>query len=96
MSVYIEHDDLVRRISSVARLAKSDAQKALLGRVIYITEHAPAVDAVCVVRCKDCKNWDEDSGICYENSSCIYRFLSEEDFYCKAGCKKDGNDFDVG
>lgn len=56
---------------------------------IYLNE-LPAVDAVCVVRCKDCKNWDEDSGICCENSSYFYCFLSEEDFYCKAGCKKDG------
>lgn len=85
--------DLIYREEAVKVLISNigDAAEAFIR-----LEKLPAVDAACVVRCKDCKNWDEDSGVCYENSSRLYCFLSEEDFYCKAGCKKDGNDFDVG
>ena len=32
---------------------------------------APAVDAVEVVRCKDCKHWHEDTGWCYHHSHFI-------------------------
>ena len=41
----IESEEAVKRIASVARLAKSDPQKELLGRCIYIIEHCPVVDA---------------------------------------------------
>ena len=39
----IDADDLERKLSSLARLAKSDAQKSLLGRALYIVGTAPAL-----------------------------------------------------
>lgn len=44
MSV-IDKDEAVRRIAGIARIARSDSQKALLGRCMYIIEHCPTVDA---------------------------------------------------
>ena len=39
----IDADDLERKLSSLARLAKSDAQKTLLGRVMYIVGAMPTL-----------------------------------------------------
>lgn len=85
MSEYIKRDDLVRLISSVARLAKSDAQKALLGRVIYITEHVPAVDAVCIVRCKDCKHFIPDTDDTQHGDCDVWSERTWCDFFCGFG-----------
>ena len=41
----IDADALISRIATVAKIARSDAQKALLGRVLYIIENHPTVDA---------------------------------------------------
>lgn len=38
----IDCGELEKRISSLARLARSDAQKSLLGRVLYIVENMPS------------------------------------------------------
>ena len=47
-------------------------------------EAAPTVDAVEVVRCKDCKNR-------YEDSWCEY-VDDDDNFYCARGERKDGAD----
>ena len=39
----IDADDLERKLSSLARLTKSDAQKSLLGRVLYIVGAVPTL-----------------------------------------------------
>lgn len=39
----IDADEAVKKIASLARLARSDQQKALLERCIYIIEHCPTV-----------------------------------------------------
>ena len=39
----IDADDLERKLSSLARLAKSDAQKTLLGRALYIAGAMPTL-----------------------------------------------------
>lgn len=52
----IDADALIETIAIVAKkFAKSDAQKALMGRVMYILDHKPE----CVVRCKECKFYEE-------------------------------------
>ena len=52
---------------------------------------APTVDAVEVVRCKDCKHWNkryETKGICLKHNS-IVTFTSPE-FYCACGERREG------
>ena len=39
----IDADEAITKIASLARLARSDQQKALLGRCIYIIEHCSTV-----------------------------------------------------
>jgi hypothetical protein len=49
----IDADALIDTMAIIAKkFAKTDAQKALMGRVMYIIEHK----AEDVVRCKDCKH----------------------------------------
>lgn len=40
----IDADALIKKMASVARLAKSDPQKALMGRMLFIAQNAPTVD----------------------------------------------------
>ena len=43
----IDADALMVNQASIAKtFAKSDAQKALMGRVLYNTDHAPTIDAI--------------------------------------------------
>ena len=70
----IDADALVETMAIVAKkMARSDAQKSLMGRVLYILEHKPEV----VVRCKDCQMWkrnigitDSPNGHCFEHDIC--------------------------
>ena len=39
----IDADEAIKKIASLARLARSDQQKALLGLCIYIIEHCQTV-----------------------------------------------------
>lgn len=39
----IDADEAITKIASLARIAKSDQQKALIGRCIYIIEHCKTV-----------------------------------------------------
>lgn len=49
------------------------------GAFKYDVLDAPTVDAVPVVRCKDCKCWDK------EDRYCIDFMTNEEDGFCKWG-----------
>ena len=49
-------------------------------------DNAPTVDAVEVVRCKDCINRDK-KGVC-EKFRQRYPFYPEDDFYCSYGERK--------
>lgn len=46
MSKLIDSASLVCALSTLERLARSDAQASLLGRVYYIVSKAPKVDAI--------------------------------------------------
>ena len=55
----------------------------------------PIVDAVEVVRCRDCKHWDSETWFCDINSAFGHHGLDwntfdEEDF-CSYGERKDGD-----
>ena len=55
----------------------------------------PTVDAVEVVRCRDCKNWNFETGLCNLHSNfskSVLHFFDEYDF-CSYGERKgdDGN-----
>lgn len=66
-----------------------DKQEFVLGTIGYISpdsvDRAKTVDAVPVVRCKDCKHYDNYIGDCMECD----RFVCDDD-YCSFGELKDG------
>ena len=56
----------------------------------------PTVDAVPVVRCRDCKHWDSETWFCDNHSTfghhgLDWNMFSEDDF-CSYGERKDGDD----
>ena len=53
-----------------------------------IIHKMPTIDAVEVVRCKDCENWDEHGHWCTIRDS--YGWDYTPDDYCSYGVKKDG------
>lgn len=53
----------------------------LLDDVMYALEEEPTIDAVEVVRCKDCKYWN--------NGDCYRLELSRPDDFCSYGEKKE-------
>ena len=55
-------------------------------RVVEIIDDAPTVDAVEVVRCKDCR-WFENDG--YHTNCKIMQFCVEAEDYCSKGERKD-------
>lgn len=57
----------------------------------YLAEKCPAVDAVPVVRCKDCKYWHEGIGWCDQHSQFDedeWNMFDADDF-CSYGIRKE-------
>ena len=60
-----------------------------------VLREAPTVDAVEVVRCRDCKHWDSETWFCDIHSTFGHHDLEwnmfSEDDYCSYGERKDGD-----
>lgn len=87
----IDREPLVRALTTIDRLARSDAQAALLGRVFYIVSKQPTVDAASIVRCKDCKNWDSSTEGRYVGGWCFcekLQFSTSPDWFCADGVRE--------
>lgn len=72
-----------------------DSYIAGMGVVLDRIAEAPTVDAVEVVRCKDCKYfyYNSDSiGACSRNSTQWGRFAVDGDWFCADGKRKEQND----
>ena len=55
----IDADALLVKQANIAKtFARSDAQKSLMGRVMYNTEHAPTIDAIPVEWLKKVRKGD--------------------------------------
>ena len=58
-----------------------------------ILREAPTVDAVPVVRCRDCKHWDSETWFCDNHSTFSHHGLEwnmfSEDDFCSYGERKD-------
>ena len=83
----IDADALIDTIAIIAKkFAKTDAQKALMGRVMYIIEHRPE----CIVRCKDCALRKTEDCMMYYECDCgaQHTWESDNDF-CSYGERKE-------
>lgn len=82
--------DVMENISSGNRLIDANAFLEKMKRtnryfyVVFDVEAMPTVDAVEVVRCKDCKHR-------YSDSWCEY-VDDDDNFYCARGERKEGAD----
>lgn len=83
----IDADALAETLAIVAKkFAKTDAQKALMGRVIYILEHRHED----VVRCKECKfRKTEDCAMCYKCDCGEQHSWENENDYCSFGERRE-------
>ena len=91
------NDDLISRSALLADLREKGFLPAIVQRSI---ERAPAVDAVPVVRCRECKHW-EPSGSKAGNSfsdmgyigGCEFsNYYRRESDFCNYGERKEGAD----
>ena len=100
MTRLIDSDSLLRKIHDTAEgLADCDQQNAAWALRKYAVRDimdAETVDAVEVVRCRDCKHWDSETWFC-DNHSTVghhgleWNMFSEDDF-CSYGERKDGDE----
>ena len=74
LGMYLADDQLANR-------GWRDDVCELLDDVMYALEEAPTIDAVEVVRCKDCRYWN--------NGDCYRLELSRPDDFCSYGERKE-------
>ena len=107
MDEYIEREALYKIIENW-RDGHADVDDAdgcgLLEDVMCEIKAQTAADVVEVVRCKDCKHWDEqtewcdhhshfvdsEGGFCHPWESADWKMF-DADYFCKDGERKDGN-----
>ena len=87
--------DLIRRALDCTDLVGAERDKfewglGLIEPLIYDMESLPSVDAVPVVRCKECKWWHDWNGECYGNGNMGYGVGRKADDFCSWGEHKDG------
>lgn len=87
MARLIDADTL---IAILEKIADEDGMKYFhLDEITQEIFDAPTVDAVPVVRCKDCQYWNpryETMGICMKHNSIVT--FTKPDFYCAWGERK--------
>ena len=100
----IRGDVAEQRLSKLAEHYKGSFSGEAFERAAWEIANMPRVDAVEVVRCKDCKHWHEETGWCNQHSHFIgangeachpwestdWKTLNEDDF-CSYG-ERNGNE----
>lgn len=86
MAEYIEREPLIKGVRLLPRLAPYNLLYSSVQRVIF---NAPTADVVEVVRCKDCKCYEEmkSENACFCNK--FGGYVTEHD-YCSRAKKKEG------
>lgn len=63
---------------------------SFLHEVKMLIGSAPHVKAVELVRCGECKHWEEESTFCLNKDGC-YGSETPDDWFCADGERKDGS-----
>lgn len=82
-------NDLISRCQLFNRLATVQT----IGEAYGVIQGMPTVDAVPVVRCKDCKYWRRDIDHTCKEHSLVSPMLA--DGFCSRGERKDGDEHEV-
>ncbi len=82
--------DLISRAVAIEAFADKPPEYYHTGYIVSELNSVPAVDAVPVVRCRDCRYWRQEvtpteHWICTQHSSNGRRMHTTPDFYCKDG-----------
>lgn len=94
MAEYIEREATIKLLRSLGnrdyRREKGTIQEAI--KMVSYPEYTPTIDAVPVVRCKGCVNYNTDNcssgfGWCENLGIGVH-----DDFFCKCGERKEGAD----
>ena len=81
----------MKLINADELLEKMKKRHDFIGRpsdAVCLVEDAPAVDAVEIRRCSDCKWWDQNSGLTARHCLIIDRMTAQYDWCCWARPKK--------
>lgn len=93
MGRLIDADALKRRTQKVATQAwKMNIHarvETVLNQFIDFINDAPTVDAVPVVRCKDCKHRDPQDGKCDCGHDILWQQPRSDDWYCADGERRE-------
>ena len=88
MAEYIEREAAYREICSDETM--SGFEKAYCSELI---RNIPAADVAPVVRCKDCKYWqDNNDGYPHEECRCGHGETPDANDFCNYGERKEGDD----
>lgn len=91
MKKLIYADDISERLKRVIRIGGKapDGEHPISAEcVLSVLESLPTVDAVPVVRCRDCKHRDRESDFCHGRGWPM-QMVPDNDF-CNRGERKDG------
>lgn len=83
-------DDLISRKDAIGRIstmfAPTPTQKDMVADCLEILDSIPTIDAVPIIRCKDCKNFVKGENESDAWEWCFYwHEETEEDGYCHMG-----------
>lgn len=92
MAEYIERGTGVSIFRAKANMAVLMDAAPYFEKAAKMLEQLPTVDAVVVIRCKDCRHSYEDiDGLVCGHGTCV-DCLVREDFFCADGVKREAAD----
>ena len=97
MAEYIEREALMRRIKEI-HCAECDSYHGVRCRACWVDDtldyidSEQAADVAPVVRCKDCKYWqDNNDGYPHEECRWVHEETPDADDFCSYGERKEGD-----
>lgn len=89
MAEYIERGTGVSIFRAKANMAVLMDAAPYFEKAAKMLEQLPTVDAVVVIRCKDCKySWEDIGGLTCSYGCCVDCIVREE-FFCADGVKRE-------
>lgn len=85
-----EYDNLVGKHRSLARSIHGQHVE-FCEKMLKAIREQPTVDAVQVVRCGECKYWEEESTFCLNKDGC-YGSETKTDWFCADGERRNDDD----
>ena len=90
-NIVAERDKIPYELVSEKPFKHGNSMRGGIRKALRCIEQAPTVDAVLVVRCRECKKHSEANGKHYCKFWRMY-CPDDSEFFCKAGERKEGAD----